>query len=149
MRDLDIIDSDKDSHFTGALVQDAIENESINMPSDWQTTVVNKCTIKQITIESDQQLDFDLILYSKSAYSSTDLDLDNMIDVVNFVGSAAKQIAGANQYYYSYPLDHSIEYSDNSHTSKIHCGLINRSAVAKNAGATGEVKVRFMACPIG
>lgn len=149
MKDLRVIDSDKDSHFTGALAQNAIENESINMPSDWQTTVVNKCTIKQITLESDQQLDFDLVLYSKSAYANADLDLDNLIDIISFSASSATQMAGANQYYYSYPLVRSIEYSDLSNTSKIHCGLINRSAVAKNAGATGEVKVRFMACPIG
>lgn len=149
MKDLQVIDSDKDSHFTGTLTQNAIENESIAMPSNWQTTVVNKCCIKQITLESDQQLDFDLVLYSKSAYTNADLDLDNLIDMISFSASGATQIAGTGQYYYSYPLTRGIEYSDLSHTSRIHCGLINRSAVAKNAGATGEVKVRFMACPIG
>jgi len=33
-------------------------------------------------------------------------------------------------------------------SKKLHVGLVNRSATGKNAGATGEIRVRFGIRPI-
>lgn len=135
--------SDKDTHFTGALAQNAIENESINMPTDWQTAGKQKITISEINLQADEDLDMELVLWSSSSYSNTDLDLDKMITRISFTAATAEQIAGAGQYYYENPLVQSIEYIDEDNTSKVHIGLVCRDASGKSAGASGETVVRI------
>lgn len=141
------LDSDKDTHFTGVLAQNAIENESIDFPDLMGGVGVTDIIIEGISIQSDQNLEWDIILWSDDSYNTTDLDTADMVDYFNFPAASGKQIAGANQYYYPLPANYiSIPYR--SKDSKMHVGLINRSATAKNAGATGEVKVRFMIEPV-
>ncbi len=146
---IEAIDSDKDTHFTGALAQDAIENENISFPSDFSTAQMQKLKIHQISIQSDQALDWDLILWSDDGFADTsDIDSDPHIIAETFLASDAVQIAGANQTYYRYNPVTPILYIDKDNSGELHVGLINRSVTAKNAGATGEVKVRFMVEPI-
>jgi len=135
--------SDKDTHFAGALTTDAIENESINMTSDWQATSKQKCVISELMLESDQNLDWEIVLWSTSAYSDTDLDVDKGVTRIKVPASTGEQIAGAGQYYYENPLAQSIDYIDEDNRSKVHIGLINRDVTAKNAGATGNVVIRI------
>lgn len=131
--------SDKDTHLTGDLIQNAIENESINMPTDWQTDGIQKCVISEVNIQCDQDLDLELILWATSGYSNTDHDLDRMITRISFPAATADQIAGANQYYYKNALVQNIEYRDDDKTSKVHFGIVNRDATTKNTAATGTV----------
>lgn len=152
LKTIEILNSDKDTHFTGALAQNAIENESINFPAEWRTARIHKCKIHSISIQSDQALDWDVVFWSGSEYANTDLDVDTMIlygTSPMFATGDGIQIAGAGQYYYPpYQPTNPILYSDEDNNGKLHCGLINRNAVAKNAGATGEVKVTFTISPI-
>jgi len=144
MNTIQCLSSDKDVNFTGEIIQNAIENESLSLPADMGLNKINQFIIKSIVLQADQNLAWDLILWSKSSYSNTDLDIDSALDVVSFTAASGKQIAASGQYYYNYPLSYGIAYRDNSNSSKIHCGLINRSATSKNAGATGEVKITFI-----
>src|SRR3989337_1012553 len=128
-------ESDVTANFTDALVQDAKEDEDVAMPADWTTCTINKCAISGVSIQSKQNLEFDLILWSKSAKDNTSLNLDNFVISLNFPVSSGKQIAAANQYNYD------------SNQSKIHCSIVNRSITAKDAGVAGQIKVRFVASP--
>ena len=146
---IEAIDSDKDTHFTGALAQNAIENENISFPTDFSLPQINKIAIHQISIQSDQALNWDLILWSGDGFANT-TDIDSDAHIVNnsFLASEATQIAGSNQSYYNYNPVTPILYIDKDNSGELHVGLINRSITAKIAGATGEIKVRFMVEPI-
>jgi hypothetical protein len=142
----DIIESDVTVNFTGALAQDAKADEDINMPTDYKTCTINKLEIREIAIQSKQNLEWDLILWSKTSKDNVALNTDTYITKINFPVGSGKQIAGANQWYYEqYNLK--IDYNDSNNLSQIHCSLVNRSVTSKNAGVTGQVKIRFVAVP--
>ena len=130
-----IIQTDKDTHFIGALIQNAQETESITVPENY-----HELYIEAINIQADQNLDLDVYFWASDEFDNTDLDLDAFLFMINFPTTSQKQVAGANQYYvddtvgmaYPVPAD-----------QKIHLSLCNRSATAKNAGATGEVVVKL------
>lgn len=146
---LEYIVTDKDTHFTGALAQNAIEVESIDFPADWSLLESHEIVIESIVVQSDQNLEWDIYLWSTSDYNETNLDADRFIDSFNFPTTAGKRIAGAGQYYYSAPSNNiMVPYKDEDRTSKLHIGLVNRSATAKNAGATGEIVVKIAARPV-
>ncbi len=146
---IEAINSDKDTHFTGALAQNAIENENIAFPSDFSTAQIQKLLINKISLQSDQALNWDLILWSDDGFADTsDMDSDAHIIKGEFLASNSYQIAGANQYYYDYEPVNPIPYIDQDNSGELHVGLINRSITAKIAGATGEVKIRFMVEPV-
>jgi len=141
------IATDKDTHFTGALAENAIESESVDMPADWITADIEKCIISEMSFQSDQNLDWELIFWANSDYNETDLDNSKVITRISLAATTADQIAGTAQYIYDNPLAQSIEYVDEDNTSKIHVSLLNRSATGKNAGATGEVVLRMGCTP--
>lgn len=139
--------SDKDTHFAGALADNAIENESISMPTDWGTSGIQKCIISELSFQADENLDWELIFWSDGDYNSTDLDLSKIVTRISIPETSSDRIAGSNQFYYENPLVQSIEYVDKDNTSKIHVGLICRSAAGKTAGASGEVVLRMGCTP--
>jgi len=142
------VDSVETSHFTGALIEDAIELESLDFPSDWGVIGLGECVIESATIQSKQNLDWDLWIFSSSSGNATTLSDDGFVDGFHFPREAGFRIAGANQYYYSSPSNHlAVPYFDEDRSSRVHIALINRSAVAKLAGVTGEVRVRLMVRP--
>ncbi len=142
------IDSDKDTDFRDSLAQNAIEYESLDFPSDFSTTQIQKLLIRQVTLQSDQALNWDLMIWSDSGGADTDMDVDSHITTITLLASNAVTIAGTGQSYYDYELSSPISYTDKDNSGKLHVGLVNRSATAKNAGGTGEVKVRFMVEPV-
>lgn len=149
MSEIRYIDSDKDTHFAGAIAQNAMEVESLDFPSDWADISLYSIIIESITIQSDQNLEWDVYLWTDGAVDETDLDTDKFLDYFNFPASSGKQVAGANQFYYAAPSNQmNIPYYDSDKASKLHVGLVNKSASSKNAGATGEVKLRFAVRPV-
>ena len=150
MAQIRYLDTLKGTHFTGALIQNAIEVESVDFPSEWGTAGINECLIEGISIQSDQNLEWDVYLFSSSGHTDTDLDLDTFVDKFNWATTAGDRIAGAGQYYYPSPDNNmKIPYYDDSRKAQLHVALVNRSAGAKNAGATGEIKIRFALRPVG
>jgi len=137
-----IIKTDKDIHFTGTIAQDAHETESIDLSGIIDPSRDRELLIEALGIQAVQNLEWDVYFWTSDEFDNADLDLDACLFMVNFPATSQKQIAGANQYYvddtvkmpYPVPAD-----------GKIHISLCNRSATAKNAGATGEVVVKLLA----
>lgn len=148
--------SDKDEHFTGAIVQHAEERENITMPA----ALGGRLRLVCITLISDQQLAWELDFWFSKTFSGAavgaDLDLDTFAGKWAFAAADGTQIGGAGPYYYHISgLD--IPYRDNDHPQttaqakkaevasnpKLHVCLVNRSAAAKTAGAAGEIVAEF------
>ncbi len=146
------LDSDKDTHFSGIIATNAIENESIDFPSDFKNAGIQKIFIHQISLQSEQNLDWDFIFWSSKDFADTsDLDADSFIIGIDSVMDAgdAVRIAGANQYYYTYEPTQPIAYTDKDNTSKLHVGLLDRHGTNKLASDNGgAVKIRFMVEPV-
>ena len=128
------IRSDKDTHFTGALVQNAKEDENLTGLAS------NKIRIKRVRAQSDQNLDWEWYHWSTDTMDDVDLDIDSFRGRYLHDAIEGEQLAGANQYYYdSGPVD--VTYEDLDGTFELHISAVNRNAVAKIAGATGELIV--------
>lgn len=134
----------KGTHFTGAIAQNAQEAESIAIPDVRNT---NEFIIEAVSLQSDQQLDWDIFLWGTDGYDNTDLDLDFFVEFVSFATSDGKQIAGAGQFYYA-SSGLNIPYKDLDGTGELHLSLVNRNASAKNAGGTGEVVIVVSMRPV-
>ena len=144
-----ITKSDKDSHFTGSLIQDAGEEENIGFHADWVTANVNLVNIENVNIQSDQPLDWELAFFKNDTQADTDLDTDSFITSIKFYGSEAKQIAATGQYYYSpNPAISTFIYNDGDGTNEFHLMLINRSTESKLEGSSGEVVVTISCAPV-
>ena len=141
-----VVRSDKDTHFTGALATDALELETLG---DTAGTSQNRvpsfpAIIQRLTVISDQNLAWDVMLF-KSTFTpplSTDCDLHPLVEWLEFKATDAKRVGGAGLYMYTW-TSFEIVYTNTDAPGQIHVGLINRDAVAKNAGATGEVIVEL------
>lgn len=111
-----------------------------------------KSRIRSLTLMSDQQLAWEINFFGTADYVS----LVAVFESVHFLGrfgfqaADGSQIAGAGAfYYYIDGLD--IAYQDFDFSNKVrnpvadigvvHVGVVNRSATAKNAGATGRLVV--------
>jgi len=143
-----IIRSDKDSHFTTAIAAGAMETESIDFPQEWKDNRIREVVIEGISIQSEDNLAWDIGIWTTDGFDNTDVDVDSFLDYVSFSQATGKQVGGAGQYYYASP-DLTIHYVDEDNTEEFHIALINRDgAVAKTAGATGEVSVIITARPV-
>lgn len=127
--------SDKATHFTGALAQNAKEDETLLLDEGMSTI-----EITQICLQADQRLEWDIFLWGTVGADNTNLDLDFFIERIHFYKNDGVRIAGANQYYYAIS-NVSIGYKNRDRQSQIYLSLVNRSATSKNAGASGEVKI--------
>ena len=55
-----IIRTDKDTHYTSAIAAGEMETEDINFPKDWQDSNLNECIIEGISIQSEDNLAWDI-----------------------------------------------------------------------------------------
>ena len=129
--------SDKDVNFTEQLIKNAVERENITGLRS------NRVRISKISIQADQQLLFEVLLYGTDAFEESDLDDDR------FIASVELNLPtyGFQQTTSQWRLDIEnldIDYIDVDSTKEIHAVLRNLSPTTKNAGATGEVKLEFL-----
>ena len=126
------------ANYAGACVQNAFLDPTGNGLTG---LAANKIRIKRIKTESVQNLDWEWQVYNKDTFEDTaDMDIDAFCGSIYLDSLGARQLAGANQYYYdSGPLD--IPYEDLDGTFELHIKLVNRSAVAKIAAAPGYIIV--------
>jgi len=129
--------SDKDVNFTEQLIKNAVERENITGLRS------NRVRISKISIQADQQLLFEVLLYGTDAFEESDLDDDR------FIASVELNLPtyGFQQTTSQWRLDIenlNIDYIDVDSTKEIHAVLRNLSPTTKNAGATGEVKLEFL-----
>jgi len=139
-----VVRSDKDTHFSGALIQNAVEHEDIAIDERLHRT--NEFVVEQIAIISDENLEWDVFFWSTSGnLDASDYDDDKFIEYQNFSSSSGKQIAAAGGFYYA-TSGLAIPYRDDgvderSNSAILHVSLVNRSAGAKTAGSAGEAVV--------
>jgi len=129
--------SDKDTHFTGELIKNAVERESLTGLRS------NRIRISKISIQADQQLFFEVLLYGTDDFEEADLDDDRFIASVelNLPVYGFQQTTGQWRMDIE---DLDIDYIDGDGTKEIHAVLRNLSPTTKNAGTTGEVKLEFL-----
>ncbi len=141
--------SDKDTHFTGALATDVAEEENISFNTDWATAGIQVAEVTNVSIESDQRLDWEVQFYATDGQADTsDIDNDSFITSILFSGSDGKQNAATGQWKYdANPAFLPFSYIDEDNSSEWHITLVNRAGTAKNAGATGEVVIKVHAVP--
>jgi len=139
---VEIYSTDKDVHFTGAIVMNDHETENLT------GLLSNRYMIRGVNIQSIQPLIYRLIFWSSSTFDNTDLDLDTYIDDVELDMSAAPafRINNINQYYLNVG-DLAVIYEDFDITRTLHISLQNQSAVAKLAGAAGAVQLDIKMSP--
>lgn len=133
---LNLIVSDKDVNWIGAIAQNASANENL------AGLMGDDGIIESIAILSDQQLAWEIQLYSTSGFDNANFDLDTYLGSVRFAEGDGLQLAAVNAFKYD-AHNLGIPYTDVDATQTIHAKLVNRSAAAKNAGATGEIVVKF------
>lgn len=140
---ISIIETDKDTHFTTAIVQYDHETENLSGLTD------NRIFIRGVNIQSDQALKFRLIFWTKDSFADIDLDDDSYIDDVILDMSDndnAFRINDIGQYYLNIS-DLNILYEDKDSSNEVHCSLQNLSPTSKNAGAAGEVQIDIKYAP--
>ena len=128
--------------FTGALAQNAISAVDLALPpsvqgSDYRGAVI----VRSITIVSVQNLAWEVQFRRLTTNVSTDPNTDVYLGRWSFVATDAVQNAGAGDYLY-YIDGLAIPVRDDGYGGVLHLVLVNRSAAAKNAGATGYITIR-------
>ena len=138
-----ILETDKDTHFAGSIVQYDHETENIEGLSD------DRVFIRGVNIQSDQPLKYRLIFWRKDTFADTDLDVDSYIDDVILDMSDIDntfRINNTGQYYLNVS-NLNILYEDEDDTQELHCSLQNLSPTSKAAGASGEVQLDIKYAP--
>lgn len=131
------VPSDKDSHFTGQLAKNEVERENISGLRS------NRVRISKVSIQADQRLLFEVLLYGDDIFEEADLDEDRFIASIEF----NLPVYGFQQTTGQWKLDIpnlNIDYVDLDSTKELHVVLRNLSPTTKNSGATGEVKLEFL-----
>lgn len=130
-----VIRSVKGTHYTTLLAQNAIDLEDLGLyPSP-------AVVITRVSIWSDQNLDWDVAFFrNNTTQPNADADIDAQIEWVSFEVADGVQIAGAGLWRYTTSgLTLRIHPDD----GRAYVALINRNAVDKNAGATGEIVIEL------
>lgn len=139
------IRSDKDTHFTGALLQNNQEVAALSLPAEIDINAISEFSIEGITIQSKQNLLWQVMIWGAVGADDADLDLDTFKDSVSFPSSSGESIgngAGSQFYYPSADLDIPYKFAS-PNDLKLYVGLVNRSLTAKLAGVTGEVVIEI------
>lgn len=149
-----VIRSDKDTHFTGALAQNAGEEENIVLALYTAMAATRlgaiepaksaRLTIREITVISDENLAWEVQFYKSDDFANSDLDLDDFLFSHAFSASDGAQVGGTGAFYYNQTKLEGAYY-DADGTGEIHIKLVNRSAASKSADAAGEVVVEVRA----
>lgn len=134
------IRSTADSDFNSGVAQNALHAiQNLSFPNELKS---NEFEIISITIQSDENLEWDVYLFRKDTGSDTNLNVDTFVEYVNFPATVGKQIGGSGQYYYAM-TGLNIFYRDDDESNEIHVGLVNRSTAAKASGASGSFVIEF------
>lgn len=150
-----VIDTDPTTQFIAGLAQNA--ETLLSWTPDVAMSASPDCRgrVVAIAIISDQNLAWELNFWSREAGSAAaSVALDSFLGRKAFATGDGLQVAGAGSYrYFASGLDIPVldedpqADRDSPYAGRIHMSLVNRSAGAKNAGATGEIKIRLFIDP--
>lgn len=136
---VDEIRSDKDTHFTTAVADGAMEAEELG------ATKAPSVVVRRVVAISEENLDFDVAFFDTSGEQDTDYDVDSFMGMVEFVASDARQITSGSfsQYYYD-SGELAIPYHRAANDGLMTVGYVSRSVAGKAASASGgEVVFRI------
>lgn len=140
--------SDKDTHFRDGLAQNAVEHENIVLPGCLAGIRGNaRAHLKSITILSDENLAWEIMLFSSDTNVDTDEDVDAMIGWWQFSTAGAVQVAATGLFRY-YIDGLAVPYVDDDNTGEVHVSLLNRSSASKTAGDAGSLIVELVMEPM-
>lgn len=128
------IQTDGDAVFTDGLAANAAENENLVGLS------ANEGVIESIAIISTENRAWELDLYATDGFRNADLDLTRYLGSVRFAEGDGIQVAGAGPFYYD-ASNLGLPAIDSDGTRELHVALVNRSLLAKTAGAGGKLSV--------
>ena len=137
------IRTDKDTHFTSAIVQLAIDTEQVSdvLPND-------EVLIHEIVCLCDEAIDYILYIYENSGYNTADADTDATIGEVAFdLATIGEQISSTGLYRLTVRLEQPIHIKNTDKSNDLFLGLSPRSG-AKTVGASGEIVFKFAVEPI-
>lgn len=146
------VKSDGGSHFTGALVTDAGELESIVAGGALGASVRSR--LIHAVIRSTENLAWELLFFATSAGNSGTAALNRYLGRVTFAAADGVRVGGAGLYLYSKPVD--VPYVDldaavapqtGFGTNRIHVMLVNRSVASKSAAGAGLLEVELLVEP--
>ena len=123
--------------FTDELIKNAVERENLTGLRS------NRIRIPKISVQADQRLLFEVLLYATDLFEEADLDNDKFIAAIEL----NLPTYGFQQTESQWRLDIenlNIDYIDADGTKEIHAVLKNLSPTTKNAGSSGEVKLEFL-----
>lgn len=153
------IRTDSAQQFTGALAQNAAAAATLDMFESVSTFKADKmgiaagkhcrCRIREIRIISVQQLSWELWVFGAAGGGAV-IGAEKMLGQWQFDSTSGLQALGDSFYYYYVGgLDLAYENLDVdaagnlAQTGKFYLRLINRSLVAKIAGAAGLIEVEL------
>jgi len=136
-----IIQTDKDIHFTQELLQNNCENEILNLPT-------NKCVIDGVTVQSKQPLNYKLIIFGNNYFNNSNMNIEKFIGSIDIdmTQSPTFRIDNSNQYRLN-SEDLRIFYTDYNETNKLYISLMNTSIPPKISGIDGEIQINIKISP--
>ena len=136
------------THFTGALALNASKVEHVPLRRDlWGAMLNCPLIVKAVTILSVQNLAWEIQIRRSATHTANDPGADAFLARWTFAATDAVQNDGAGDYLY-YIDGNDQCYRDDDTSGLLHLVLVNRSATAKLAGATGNIVVRLNVEPV-
>lgn len=138
---IEIITTNRTTHFTDQLLINEFENENINGLS------ANNCIIYGVSIQSKQALHFKLVFWKKNTFNNDDMNLDTYIGDIDLDLTTKPVFKIGNPVYRLNVEDTKIVYQDLNLLTTLHISLLNLSNETKQAGVNGEVKLDIKLSP--
>ena len=142
------VDTNRDAHFTDALIQNASEYENLTVTG----TGPLKCHVTQIRLTTATRHDWTVAFYSRDVFHerlAATPYANALISMVHL--DAAGAWATASEYVYATDFP-AIQYMDEDGTGELHVGLHNRDSKTKAAlGASlpAGVPVQYLVLRFG
>ncbi len=136
------------TYYRGALALNAVATENVTLPVALEGTNGNGLNIiSGITINSKENLAWELQFWGSSAFQTTNPDTDLFLGRWAFAAGDGVQDAATGLFRY-YIDGLNMPYQDENNTGKLHMALVNRSAAAKTAGDAGGIRIIVWASPM-
>lgn len=130
--------SDKDVDFIGAA---ALNNQ---VTANLAGLSRNFGMVESVTLLAQQNLDWEIVFWTRNTFSNADMDLDRFLDSVVFNAADGMTIANGVPATFRYAVSGlGIAYQDQDVTNTLHVGLIPRNGAKLAAGAGGFVVLLF------
>jgi len=134
MTTIEIIETNKDNHFTEGISTNNIEKETLSLIS-------SKYVINGVSIQSKQPLNYKILIWGSNNFDNSNLNTEKYIGAIDLnMEKESFQINNTGQYRLNIE-DLQLQYTDFQSTNNLYIGLMNLSNTSKLSGSNGEVKL--------